>query len=147
VRSRAPATRRRDGQLSILPATTPPPRDAPPVRALQPARGTRLVDEYEEVSRVPLALALSLLCFGACLGARYVARLLPESLQPFPRLVMPAVVATVAALLGTLLGLAARRSGTLAGRLAFAANAIALALSLLAVAALLWIFPDLLAPR
>jgi hypothetical protein len=130
-----------------VPPSRRPPHEEPPARALQPARGARLIDEYEEVSRLPAALVLSLLCFALCLGARYVARLLPAALQVFPGVVMPAVVATTAALLGTLLGLAARRSGTIAGRLVFAANAVALGLSLLAILAVALIAPGLLTPR
>jgi hypothetical protein len=106
----------------------------------------RTVDEFDEVGRFPLTLVLSLLCFAACLGARFLVPALPEAWRPFPRVVMPAVVATAFATVGTLLGLIARRSGTTTARLAFALNAVALLFSLLLIAALFYIYPGLLAP-
>lgn len=114
-----------------------------------PAVGTGPVrpapaDEYEGIGSFALAPLLSLACFAAALGSRWLVALLPPELRPLPRPFLSALAVPAFALLGVLLALLARRSPAARGaaRLALALNAIVLALSLLLVAAFFAIYPE-----
>ncbi|HVS03892.1 MAG TPA: hypothetical protein VMT16_14090 [Thermoanaerobaculia bacterium] len=105
-------------------------------------------DEYAVISAVPVASALSLLCFAAALGSRFLVAALPAALRPLPRPFLSALLTPAAAALGLLLALLARHSsGGFAARAALFANATALVLSLLLIAVFFFIFPGPLMPR
>ena len=88
---------------------------------------------------------LSLACFLAALGARFVAALMPAYLRGYLyRPVLTAFLVPAFAGLGVLLGLVALRSPKTRGaaKVALALNGIVLALSAVALGAFFYILPD-----
>ena len=100
-------------------------------------------DEYEGIS-IPLAPMLSLACFAAALGSRYVIGALPPELLVLPRVFLSALAASLFALVGMLLALLGLRSPSGRGmaRLGLAVNGVVFVLSLLLIAAFFAIFPE-----
>jgi hypothetical protein len=97
------------------------------------------------VIRIPDAWhVLSLLCFLAALGARFVTALIPSELNPlFYRPFLTAVSVPALALLGVLFGLLGLRNpeGRGTARVALFLNGVVLVIGSLAIAAFYWILP------
>lgn len=102
--------------------------------------------EYAAVSTPDAWHVLSLLCFLAALGARFLAGLVPGGLRGyfFYRPVLAAFLVPAFAVAGILFGLLGLRKPETRGaaRLALALNGIVLFLSALALAAFFYILPD-----
>jgi fumarate reductase subunit C len=101
--------------------------------------------EYGVVSVPDAWHVLSLLCFLASLGARFVAYLMPAGLRGFfYRPVLAALLVPAFAGLGMLFGLIALRKPETRGmaRIALGLNGIVLVLSGIALAAFFYILPD-----
>ena len=110
-----------------------------------PPRGPArpVADEYEGISGFALAPLLSLACFAAALGSRFLVALLPAELRPLPPMFLSALAAPALALLGLLFALLARRSPSSRkiARVGLMANGLVLLLSLLLIAAFFVIYP------
>ena len=114
-----------------------------PDRPQAPARPVA-ADEYEGISGYPLAPLLSLACFVAALGSRYLVGVLPPEWRVLPRPFLSALAAPALSLVGLLLALAGMRSAAGRGvaRLGLAVNGVVLVLSLLLIAAFFVIYPE-----
>jgi hypothetical protein len=129
----------------------PAPRERPaaavaPVPAVGPAPERPQAgagDEYEGIGAFAVLPLLSLACFAAALGARYLVGFLPAELRPLPRPFLSALASPAFALLGLLLALPGLRSRTGRGlaRLALWLNGVALVFGALLVAAFFYIYP------
>lgn len=104
-----------------------------------------LDDEYAALRLGAGLPVLSLACFAAALGARFLVSFLPLELLGYPwRVLLPALAVPALAALGLLLGLAGLRSPDTRGlaRIGVFVNAVALVLSGLFAWAFFYILPD-----
>lgn len=99
--------------------------------------------EYSVISLPDAWHVLSLVCFVAAMGARFLIALLPQGRGFFYRPVLTAFSVPVIAGIGLLFGLLALRRPETRGtaRIALALNGIVLGLSALALAAFFYIMP------
>ena len=99
--------------------------------------------EYAVIALPDAWHVLSLVCFVAALGARFLIALLPQGRGFFYRPVLPAFSVPVIATIGLLFGLLALRRSETRGtaKIALALNGIVLVLSGLAIAAFFYILP------
>jgi len=97
------------------------------------------------VIRIPDAWhILSLLCFLAALGARFLIALIPAEVKPlFYRPLLTALAVPAIALVGVLFGLLGLRNpaGRSTARVALFLNCVVLVIGLLAIAVFYWIMP------